>query len=199
VEYNGYKPGFIYVLKSAPYYKIGFADDVEQRLKTVGTSAKPDDLAEPISLLFKFPTRSKMVAERDLHEFLRSARAKGEWFKLNERSVELLRRFADGESVDEFIARLHRIPEDFTLFTQGDVQFCKDFGIRFILPNDKDKEILPDGLEAYIEDARALAGRQQRAKRYQKMLTGMLEHMSVDDMEWLMEAVMARGVSPEGD
>ena len=190
MEYNGYKPGYIYVLKSGPYYKIGYADDVEQRLKQVSNAVKPDDLVDPIELLFSFSTTSKLLAEKMLHEYFSSKRVKGEWFALSDHSVETLRSFTHESSVDEFVNRWHKIPGDLVLFSAEDVAFCQRYTIKVgsIMPND-----LPDA----INSERNKRARADRATRYRKSLTKLLENMSVDDMEWMYEAVMSRGVRPE--
>jgi hypothetical protein len=196
MDYNGYKPGFIYVLKSGPYYKIGFADDIEQRMKSVGNSAKPDDLKEPIELFFSFPTQSKLIAERKLHDFFSSVRVKGEWFCLADRHLDILRRFVDGYSVDQFVIHSHRLPTDLVLFSNADIQFCRDFGMKFTYGKDV---ILPEELEMYIERERASRARESRAKKYHKTIAGLLEAMSVEDLEWLYESIMMRGVVAEED
>jgi Meiotically Up-regulated Gene 113 (MUG113) protein len=191
MEYNGYKPGYIYVLKSGPYYKIGYADDVEQRMKTVGASVKPDGLVEPIEFLFSFETSSKMIAERMLHDYFASKRVKGEWFELSDHSVETLRTFTTGElSVDEFVNKWHRIPGDLVLFSEEDIAFCQRFMIKV-------GEIMPDVLEEAIKQERIKRARADRAARYRKSLTKMLENMSVDDMEWIYETIMLRGARAE--
>lgn len=193
MEYNGYKPGYIYVLKSGLYYKIGYADDVAQRLKVVGLAAKPDDLTEPIELLFSFETTSKMVAERTLHDFFARHRVKGEWFRLNDQHVESLRSFTES-SVDEFCMHLHGLPADLTLYTREDIAFAKKHGLR---PRGNGNEIITDDLDEYIEQERGRRGRTQRIERYRKILTGFLEHMAMEDLEWIYRAIMLRGAKAE--
>lgn len=193
MEFNGYKPGYIYVLKSAPYYKIGYADDVEQRLKTISAAARPDDMIEPITLLFSFQTTSKMVAERTLHDYFKRYRVKGEWFKLTDQHLAILQRFTD-VSVDEFVIQLHGLPNDLLLYTREDIEFAKTYQLRFV----GDKELVPaDELEGHIEQERARRGRQHRIERYRKVLGNLLEHMSMEDMEWLYRTAMRRGVTDE--
>lgn len=193
MEYNGYKPGYIYVLGSGRYYKIGYADDVEQRMKTVGASTRPDDLTEPITLLFSFQTTSKMIAERTLHEFFKRYRVKGEWFELSDQHVGMLQGFTE-TSVDEFVIQLHGLPSDLTLYTRRDIEFARMYKLRYAVGN---VDILPDDLEERIEEERARRGREQRIERYRKVLSGLLEYMSMEDMEWLYHATMRRGVADE--
>jgi hypothetical protein len=193
VEYNGYKPGYIYVLKSGPYYKIGYADNVEQRLKVIGNAAKPDDLTEPIELLFSFETTSKMIAERTLHEFFSRFRVKGEWFRLGDRHVESLRGFTE-TSVDEFCIQLHSLPNDVILYTREDIEFAKRYNLRM-----RGSEEGPEDLDEAIEKERSRRGRAQRAEHYRDALSSLLKHMSVEDLEWIYRAIMRRGVSESAD
>lgn len=195
MQYNGYKPGYIYVLKSGPYYKIGYADVVEQRLKTVGSSTKPDDLTEPIELLFSFSTTSKRIAERTLHDFFKRHRVKGEWFKFTDRHIEVLRVFVT-TSVDEFVLKLHGLPDDVTLYTREDIEFCKTFGMLIVENNES---VPVEELEAYIEHERMRRSRKQRAERYRKNLMSMIEYLPVEDLEWLYRAVIERGTRFEDD
>lgn len=192
MEYNGYKPGYIYVLKAGPYYKIGYADDVEQRLKTVSMSVKPDDLTDPIELLFSFQTTSKLIAERQLHSFFDRKRVKGEWFRLDPENVECLRAFAGEYTVDQFVLDWCKLPDDIVLYTEEDVDFCRRFHIRV-------GKAMPDDLEAVIKRERLKRGRDQRVAHYRKLLLGLLDAMKVEDLEWLMETAMRRGVKPELD
>ncbi len=193
MEYNGYKPGYIYVLKSGPYYKIGFADDVEQRLKVIGAAAKPDDLTEPIELLFSFQTTSKMIAERTLHEFFVRHRVKGEWFRLTDRHLNVLRGFTES-SVDEFAIHLHSLPTDLILYTREDIEFVRKYNLR---PHVDGSDSVDEDIEDVIEQERARRGREQRILRYRKILTGLLEHMAMEDLEWIYRTIMLRGAREE--
>jgi hypothetical protein len=195
MEYNGYKPGYIYVLKSGPYYKIGFADDVAQRLKNVASAVSPD-LPEPITLLFSFPTTSKLIAERALHELFRQSRTKGEWFQLADRHLSMLQRFADGYSVDEFVMHNHRLPDDLVLFSDSDIEFF--IGFDLIYPRtEAHPDITGDNLVEMIGQEKSKRARASRAIRYKETLRKLLDSMSVDDMEWIYETIMLRGVRPE--
>lgn len=187
MEYNGYKPGYIYVLKSGPYYKIGYADNVDQRLKSVSAASKPDDMTDPIELLFSFKTTSKLIAERHLHTFFDRFRVKGEWFRLRPQDVETLRVFTGEYTVDQFVLDWCKLPDEAVLFSEEDIEFCRKFSIRF-------GGILPDGLEEYVKHERAKRALKSRAARYRKMLIGLLESMDIDDLEWLVDAAMRRGV-----
>lgn len=189
MEWNGYKPGFIYVLRSGPYYKIGYADNVEQRLKTVGAAAAPK-LPEPIELLFSFQTTSKLIAERLLHDFFAKLRVKGEWFELLPRHVDMLRAFTGEYTVDRFVLDYHKVPTDLLLFTDEDIAFCQRFQLRI-------GSILPDKLADAVCRERISRNRKDRAERYKRSLTRLLDAMSVDDMEWIMEAIMTRGIQAE--
>lgn len=197
MEYSGYKPGYIYVLRSGPYYKVGYADDVPQRMKTINNAVGPD-LPEPPTVLYTFPTRSKLIAERSMHDFLRQSRVKGEWFKLTSRQLKILELLADGYSIDQFVTMLHRLPSDVVLFSADHIAFFKQFDLIFPATQ-AEEDITSENLERYIEEEKARRSRKQRAERYQDMITKLLKEMSVDDLEWLYETIMLRGVHPEDD
>lgn len=70
--------GFVYLLKSAHYYKIGKSEDVEARIKSLQTSTP-----HKIQLIHKFRTNEDNEAESLLHKvFKNKGMRSGEWFNL---------------------------------------------------------------------------------------------------------------------
>jgi hypothetical protein len=85
--------GFVYLLRSGDYYKIGYAKNTHSRVA----------LLEP-----KLPLESEIICEirtgdvrdleRSLHEDFKEKRVRGEWFMLNDEDVEFIKRLASEDS-----------------------------------------------------------------------------------------------------
>lgn len=80
--------GFVYLFKCKGLYKIGKSKNPKQRLKTLqGTIG-----AYPIEMIHAFPCADMKQAESSLHRRYSDKRVRGEWFKLNWRSVQSILR-----------------------------------------------------------------------------------------------------------
>lgn len=77
------KCGFVYVLKCANKYKIGYSKDVERRIKQLDT--RPFRL----ELVFKVYSDNAYNIEQILHDSLTEYKAEGEWYNSTIESVDL--------------------------------------------------------------------------------------------------------------
>ena len=77
------KGGFVYVLKCADKYKIGYSKDVDQRIKQLDT--RPFKL----ELVFKVYSDNAYKIEQELHNRLSAYREIGEWYSdINEEMIK---------------------------------------------------------------------------------------------------------------
>lgn len=70
-------PGFVYLVKSGDFYKIGLAVDVEDRVRSLRTNSP-----YPAEVLHTVKTPSMRRLELLLHKAYRHKRTQGEWFAL---------------------------------------------------------------------------------------------------------------------
>lgn len=80
--YNN-KYGFVYVLRCADKYKIGYSKDVERRIKQLDT--RPFKL----ELVFEVYSDKAYDIEKQLHKSLIDYRAEGEWYNNTIESIDL--------------------------------------------------------------------------------------------------------------
>jgi len=85
---SGNKPekhdeGYIYLLKSGEYYKIGKTKYLDKRVTQLGVA-----LPDPCVLIYAFKAKSRSRSEEDLHRRFNAARRNGEWFTLTPEQVE---------------------------------------------------------------------------------------------------------------
>lgn len=79
------KCGFIYVLKSGPYYKIGKAKSVSKRIRQISPQ-----LPFPTDVFAILPSFDMTTTESALHRAFAERRANGEWFSLIDRDIAML-------------------------------------------------------------------------------------------------------------
>jgi hypothetical protein len=78
--------GFVYLLQSGPYYKIGVSTQVDERIKQLSTQPPFD-----IELLHTIQTDDMYGLEKKLHADYDSKRKNGEWFELDQADVEYIK------------------------------------------------------------------------------------------------------------
>lgn len=80
--------GFVYILHSEnDFYKIGRSINPHNRLKQLQTGSN-----KKLRLLYYLKVQNMIKAERSLHAIFSAGRKQGEWFKLTDRDVELLKK-----------------------------------------------------------------------------------------------------------
>ena len=82
-------PGFIYVIKSGEYHKIGRTINLERRLRDISSTVGP--IAE-LALVHSFGVDDTIQAEAELHERFsdKRIRGRGEWFDLSQEDVDYI-------------------------------------------------------------------------------------------------------------
>lgn len=83
---DGSRPGFIYVIKAGPYYKIGRSNKAERRIAQLGIQ-----LPWPVEIVMTAEVPDMVRLERELHAFFASQRLNGEWFELSDDDIHLIR------------------------------------------------------------------------------------------------------------
>ena len=78
--------GFVYLLKSGPYYKIGVSTNVDKRIEQLATLPPFD-----IELVHTTYDTDMYALEKDLHNLYADKRKNGEWFELEESDVEYIK------------------------------------------------------------------------------------------------------------
>ena len=79
--------GFVYLMKSGSFYKIGHSDAPGRRQYDLAIQ-----LPEKVDLIHKIPTGAPEAAERFWHERFKTKRKGGEWFALNAMDVKTFKR-----------------------------------------------------------------------------------------------------------
>jgi len=79
--------GFVYLVKSGRFYKIGRSDAPGRRQYDLAIQ-----LPEKVELIHKIPTEAPEAAERFWHERFKARRKGGEWFDLTAADVKTFRR-----------------------------------------------------------------------------------------------------------
>jgi hypothetical protein len=75
-------PGYVYLLQSGPYYKIGVSRNVDKRITQLAT-LPPFDL----ELVCVLEAADMYTLEHDLHHRFSEKRLHGEWFELTQSDV----------------------------------------------------------------------------------------------------------------
>lgn len=111
--------GLVYIVFDGSYYKIGYTENLPQRLKTI-KSYNPN--VELIHLI----QRATYETERLLHKICKKQHIEGEWFDLNDFTIKWLCELKSHDCLfKEFFRYLYQIPikiEDNGYFFEGKIQ-----------------------------------------------------------------------------
>jgi len=77
------KEGWVYLLNSGEFYKIGRGTDLERRVKQVSTA-----MPETLDLVHSIKTDDPSGIESYWHRRFKDKRANGEWFKLDKEDIK---------------------------------------------------------------------------------------------------------------
>lgn len=80
------KYGFVYLLKTGEFYKIGKTFNIKKRVSSIQT-ANPNK----IELIAYKESGDAFSDEQEVHKLLKDYRVRGEWFKLPEELVSSLK------------------------------------------------------------------------------------------------------------
>ena len=84
-----YKEGYVYLAEAAGFYKIGISKAPDERIKHFSTIMPID-----VNIVHVFWADDYKAAENWLHKAYESWRYRGEWFKLPDGLVELIKQIA---------------------------------------------------------------------------------------------------------
>jgi hypothetical protein len=80
--------GYIYIIKTGAYYKIGWSARLQSRL-----AVYPIYNPYPVEVIAKAEFADCRVVERQLHRSFKQSRISGEWFELDTAQLALLRAY----------------------------------------------------------------------------------------------------------
>jgi len=86
--------GYIYILKNKEFYKIGRSKNPKNRIKSYVTE-NPDEIE---IILCEYVDDYKK-AEEELHILFKDKKHRGEWFKLNNEDIELIKNYINKERI----------------------------------------------------------------------------------------------------
>lgn len=84
---EGAETGFVYLMKSGRFYKIGHSDVPGRRQYELAIQ-----LPEKVQLIHEIPTGAPEAAERYWHERFKARRKRGEWFALSAADLKTFKR-----------------------------------------------------------------------------------------------------------
>jgi len=79
--------GFVYLMKSGKYYKIGRSNDADRRAYELRII-----LPEKLEVIHKIKTDDPVGIEEYWHKRFKDKRKNGEWFELTKQDIEIFRR-----------------------------------------------------------------------------------------------------------
>jgi len=86
-EFDGQKDGFVYLLRSGRFHKIGRSNDVERRIREIRVT-----LPESVDMEHVIKTDDPAGIEAYWHKRFANKRANGEWFELTPADVKSFKR-----------------------------------------------------------------------------------------------------------
>jgi hypothetical protein len=90
------RAGFVYAIRADAYVKIGVASNVQNRILALRTGLPFD-----VTIINTWKHGNATYVERALHRRFKSSRCSGEWFRLREDEIQLLRQT---RHIDELIS-----------------------------------------------------------------------------------------------
>lgn len=83
---RNYDPGYVYLAKCGPYYKIGKSTRPGRRIASIALQ-----MPHPLQVVNVWETETMSCMERTMHLWWGHRRRNGEWFELSDFDVEVLR------------------------------------------------------------------------------------------------------------
>ena len=79
--------GFVYIMQTGEYYKIGISKNVNQRHSGINT------MPYPIELIYSEKVFNYSKVEKELHQLYSAKNKRGEWFSLTEQDIEDIKNY----------------------------------------------------------------------------------------------------------
>lgn len=109
----GDNPGFVYLIRRGPYYKVGHTNMMYWRLKTIDQAVTPSDARQyPVEEVWSIECADKITTERALHQrFAQYHAGFGEWFFLPTDVVNWLCRQTEASICEGYDSTRHHRPD----------------------------------------------------------------------------------------